>query len=131
MSDFPVHTRTTAPAASARLLDTVSGKYGFVPNLHGKLAASPAALEAYWTLSGVYTKTNLSPVEQQVVLLTVSRLNDCDYCVAAHSTVAGAQNVPDNVVEALRAGLPLADGKLKALNRFTETVVENRCWIAP
>lgn len=131
MSDFPVHSRSTAPEASARLLDTISGKYGFVPNLHGKLATSPAALEAYWSLSGIYGKTNLSATEQQIVLLTVSRLNGCDYCVAAHSTVAGSLKVSDDVVDALRGGKPLADPKLDALRRFTEAVIRERGWLAP
>lgn len=130
MSDYPIHTRSTAPAASARLLDAVSGKYGFIPNLFGKLAASPAALEAYWSLSGVYAKTNLTPLEQQVVQLTVSRLNDCGYCVAAHSTAA-SRDAPEDIVEALRAGTPLADRKLDALKRFTEAVVESRGWVSP
>ena len=38
MSDFKVYTKETAPEASTPVLETIKGKYGFVPNLFGVLA---------------------------------------------------------------------------------------------
>lgn len=43
MSDFPEHTRETAPAGSVEVMDQVEEKFGFVPNLIAHLADTPAA----------------------------------------------------------------------------------------
>jgi AhpD family alkylhydroperoxidase len=73
--------------------------------------------------------SSFSPVEKQVVLLTVSFENECRYCVAAHSTIAEMSQLPPEVVEALRDGSEIADSKLEALRRLTREVVRKRGWI--
>ena len=128
MSIFSIHSEQTAPEASRPILEGAKAKYGFLPNLLGGLAASPAALEAYVTLSDLFDKTSLTPVERQVVILAISAENGCEYCVAAHSTAAAMLKVPDDVIEALRDGRPIDDERLEALRNFTETVVKKRGW---
>ena len=68
------------------------------------------------------------PTVGQLVILTASRLNDCHYCIAAHSTVAEMQKVPADVIEAIRKDQPIAGSKLEALRTFTTAVVEKRAW---
>ncbi len=63
------------------------------------------------------------------MLLTASRLNGCEYCVAAHSTVAKLSEVPASVVNAVREDRPLEDPRLEALSQFTRLVVEQRGWV--
>ena len=128
MSIFSIHNEQTAPEASRPILEGAKAKYGFLPNLLGGLASSPAALEAYVTLSDIFDKTSLTPAERQVVILATSAENGCEYCVAAHSTVAAMLEVPDDVIEALRDGRPIDDERLEALRKFTETVVKTRGW---
>ena len=125
---FPVHTINSAPARSRPMLTDAGSAFGFVPNLLGMLAEAPAALEAYLGVSAAFQKSSLTPAEQQVVLLAVSVMNECQYCVAAHTTIANGARVPAGVVEALRGGQPIADPKLEALRRFTESVVRERGW---
>mgnify|MGYP002785947432 FL=1 len=62
------------------------------------------------------------------MLLTVSAVNGCDYCVAAHTVIAGMQQVPAPVVAAIRDDAPLDDPKLETLRRFTAAVVTSRGW---
>ena len=61
MSIFSIHTEQTAPEASRAILEGAKAKYGFLPNLLGGLAESPAALEAYVTLSGIFDKSSFTP----------------------------------------------------------------------
>lgn len=129
MSDYPVHTIETAPESSRPMLREVAGKLPFVPNLLGVLAGAPPALEAYLTLSAVFEKTSLDPVDCQIVLLTASRENACTYCVAAHSTVAGMKGVDRETVRALREDRALPDPAREALHRFVRAVVRNRGWV--
>ncbi len=125
---IPVQSIETAPAAARDLLKSAQGKLGFVPNLFGVLAHAPALLEGYLTLGSIFDRTSLSPTERQVVLLATSFENECDYCMAAHTAIAGMQKVDPAVIAALRDGLAIADPKLEALRNFTSEVVRMRGW---
>lgn len=125
---YTVHTVDTAPEAAKETLAAAQKAYGFLPNLLAVMAESPALVKAYTTLSRIFDETSFNNIERQVVLLTVSYENDCEYCIAAHSVISGMQNVPDAVVQVIRNGEPLADLRLEALRRFTEAVVVSRGW---
>lgn len=123
---YKVHTIETAPEAAKETLKGALKAYGFLPNLLAVMAESPAMVKAYRAVVDLFEETSLTPSERQVVLLTVSYENRCEYCVAAHSVIAGMQRVPENVVQAIRAGQPISDGKLEALRRFVSAVVVTR-----
>lgn len=129
MSDFPLHSIDTAPEASHSLLQDVQRQFTFLPNLHAVMAGSPALLEAYMTISELFGSSSLTPVEQDVVLLTVSHGNGCDYCVAAHSVGADMSTTPAEVVDAIRDGRVIAEDKLEALRHFTAQLVNRRGWV--
>jgi uncharacterized peroxidase-related enzyme len=130
MADFTVHTIETAPNRSVALLEGARKAFGFVPNLIGVLAESPATAEAYLTLSTIFDKSSLNPAERQVAILAISRYNECDYCMAAHSVIASMQKVPSDVIQALRNDQPIKDRKLEALRTFATTVVAKRGWVS-
>lgn len=126
MSEFKVHTKQTAPEKSAKLLEQAQSALGFVPNLLGVFAESPATLKAYLTLGQSFDESSFTPIERQIVILTVSRFNECQYCVAAHSIIAGATKVPNQAIRAIRSDEPIEDTRLEALRRFTTAVVDKR-----
>lgn len=126
MSHLTVHTEETAPEASKPILEGTKKAFGFLPNLTATFAESPAMVEAYGVLAGHFEKTDLTPTERQVVLLTTSRENGCHYCMAAHSTVSQMQKVPADVIEALRNDTTIADPKLQALQVFTARIHATR-----
>ncbi|MDP1665254.1 MAG: carboxymuconolactone decarboxylase family protein [Methylobacter sp.] len=127
MSQFNIYSIQNAPLAAQPLLDGAQQKFGFLPNLLGGLAESPAVLQAYLNLGVILDKTSLTPVEQQVVLLAASVENHCIYCVAVHSMLAKHKAKADAaIVDALREQQPLPDKKLDALATFTRAVVEQR-----
>ncbi len=128
MTTFPVHSSETAPAASKPILAAAQKKFGFVPNLFRVMAEAPAAGEAYMAVMDIFERSSLSDAEKQTVLLSASFVNQCDYCMAAHTAVAGMKGVSEDIVEALRAGTKLADAKLDALAVLTRSIVETRGW---
>jgi len=128
MTQFATHTKETAPEASRPLLEAAQKAYGFVPNLLGNMAEAPALLEGYSTLSAIFDKSDLTPTERQIILLTNNRLNGCSYCMAAHTTIAQMAKVPADVIEALRTDTPIADPKLEALRTFAGIINESRGW---
>jgi uncharacterized peroxidase-related enzyme len=129
MMKFPVHTMTTAPDASHATLQAAAQEYGFVPNLFGVLAESPTAVQAYAAITKALEQSALSPVEQQVVTLTVSAINGCTYCMGAHSTVAQMARMPEDILAELRAQKPLSDKKLNALHAFVLSLMHHRGWV--
>lgn len=128
MTHFTIHTPESAPEGSKAILEAAKKGLGFVPNLYGVLAESPAALKAYTSFTEVLQGTAFSADERNLIWLTVARTNECGYCVAAHSAISAMGKVPDEQIQAIRNGLPLADAKLQALRHFTEVVVERRGW---
>ncbi len=121
-------TPDTASGRAREVMELARDRFGFVPNLIGKMANAPALAAAYLELGRLFEETSLSPCEQQVVLLAVSRFHACTYCVAAHSAVARMQQVPDDVVQAIRNDQPIADSRLEALRRLTVEMVKTRGW---
>ena len=125
---FKIHDADSAPEGAGALLATVARNMGFVPNLHGVLAESPATLEGYTSLSGIFNRTTLSPAERQVVLLTSSQVNGCGYCLAAHGRGAARAGLAGAEITALQTARPLSDARLQALARFTRVMIEKRGW---
>ncbi|PIW26491.1 MAG: carboxymuconolactone decarboxylase [Rhodospirillales bacterium CG15_BIG_FIL_POST_REV_8_21_14_020_66_15] len=123
---YKVHSIESAPAAAKEVLEGVRKNFGFIPNLLGVMAEAPALAKAYRTLAGLFEETSFSPTERQTVLLAISSENGCTYCVAAHSVIAGMQQVPQEVVGAIRDGVAINDSKLEALRQFAVAVNAKR-----
>ncbi|VXC95866.1 carboxymuconolactone decarboxylase family protein [Sphingomonas sp. AX6] len=101
---------------------------GMVPNMYAGMANLPALLATYSFGYDKFRKeAGFSSVEQEVILLTVSRANECHYCVAAHSTLADTMSgVPTEVTDAIRSDEEIPEPKLRALAEFTRVMSETR-----
>ena len=131
MTSFTNHSIETAPEGAKPFLNAAKSAYGFVPNLLGTMAEAPAILEGYMTLAGIFDKTDLSETERQIILMTNNRLNGCEYCMAAHTSISQGAGVPGDVVNSLRTNTPIADPKLEALRTFAAVINEKRGWPEP
>lgn len=129
MIDFRVYDESDAPEAARPMLQAAKKRMGFVTTLNGVMAESPELLAGYNALAEQFAKSSLPGSAKHVVLITASVENGCAYCVAAHSTLALRSRVPAEVVEALRAGAPLADDALEAVRRLTQAMVAQRGWV--
>jgi uncharacterized peroxidase-related enzyme len=118
------------PAKST--LQQAKNNLGFVPNMYEFMAVNPSLLTSYTSSYNAFREeSGFTPQEQEVVLLSVSYVNECDYCMAAHSFVADKMsNVPTEVTDAIRDGKEIPDAKLKALSEFTKKVVKERGFVS-
>lgn len=129
--DLDLKTIEDAPEGSRPHLERAKENFGFVPNLYRVFANNPVALESYVGIGDALAEHgSLSAAEQQLVMLTVSRYNDCHYCVAAHSTIGEQNGLSEASIEAIREDRSLDDPKLEALRRFTKAVVDQRGWLS-
>ena len=110
------------------LLVGAQKKLGFIPNMYGVMANSPGLLNSYMQgYSAFREKSGFSAIEQEVIFLSVSQANGCEYCMAAHSFLAeAASGVPADVTAAIRDSKTIPDIKLSALNVFTRVMVTKR-----
>jgi uncharacterized peroxidase-related enzyme len=74
-----------APLAAQPLLEAVNKQLGLVPNLFRLVSNSPAALEGYLGLSGALAKGSLPAATRERIALAVAEINNCSYCLSAHS----------------------------------------------
>jgi uncharacterized peroxidase-related enzyme len=124
---LPVHTIDSAPELSRPALQTAHRSFGFVPNLIGSMAESPALVRAVMAVHEEFTaRGSLTAPEQQLVLLTVSYANECRYCMATHTGLGQAVGLPSDEVSALRRGESLSDPRLEALRSFTAALIRDR-----
>src|SRR6056297_2297841 len=127
MAKEPDTSESADPRAS-ELLQEAQKNLGFVPNMYGYMAKMPGVLAGYLsTYADFRENAGFTPPEQEVVFLTISRVNGCTYCTAAHSMLADKKSgVPADVLAALRNGGELPDPKLDAVAKFTEAMVVSR-----
>jgi uncharacterized peroxidase-related enzyme len=117
-----------ANEAQKPLLEKPLKEMGMIPNMYTNMVNSPGLMETYAVGYDRFRKNSgFSPVEQEVVFLTISTLNGCEYCTAAHSFIAdNMSKVPTEVTEAIRNGEKIPDAKLQALSDFTKVMFEKR-----
>ncbi len=118
---------------SNKILDDTKAKMGFAPNMYLKMGQNPALLDSYaYAYNSFRKNAGFTPVEQEVILLSVAFENACTYCMAAHSFVADKMtNVPTEVTDAIRNNTPISDPKLSALSILTKQLTGNRGMVSP
>jgi uncharacterized peroxidase-related enzyme len=121
-------TLDNADAKAKPLLEKANAKLGFVPKMYEGMAKAPGVLDTYLHGYELFRQdSGFTPPEQEVVFLTISRLNGCKYCMSAHSMLAEKMSqVPADVIEAIRNDQPIPDTRLAALNTFTKVMFETR-----
>jgi AhpD family alkylhydroperoxidase len=124
MSTINVPTRDDVSPANQAIFDKLKGALGMVPNLYATLAHSEHALANYITFQNA--KSSITGKAREVVNLVVSQVNECEYCLAAHTVIGGMVGFkPEQILE-IRGGRASFDDKLDALARLTKAIAENR-----
>ncbi|MEM9352074.1 MAG: carboxymuconolactone decarboxylase family protein [Planctomycetota bacterium] len=128
MSSFTIHTVETAPENARPALERAAKAYGAVPNLIGILAEAPVAVEAYQALGNLVKLSSFTPTERTVVWQTLNAYHNCEYCMAAHTTIAHTEKIDQAVIETARNVGSYDDPRLEALRVFTLTLADKRGW---
>lgn len=124
MSTVNVPTRDEVSAGNQAIFDQLKSKLGFVPNLYATFAHSEHALANY--LGFQNGKSSITGKAREVINLVVSQVNECDYCLAAHTAIGGMVGFkPEQILE-IRSGRASFDGKLDALARLAQNIALKR-----
>ena len=125
MSRLAIPARDDVPQASKPILDAVHKQLGVVPNMFRLIAASPAALQGFTGNNGALART-LDVKTRERIALAVAQVNNCDYCLSAHSYLGLnlAKITPEEI--ALNRKGESGDAKADAAVRFAAKVVRER-----
>jgi uncharacterized peroxidase-related enzyme len=124
MTRFRIPTRDQVSADNQTIFDNLKKMLSFVPNLYATFAHSATALPTYLALQNA--KASLSAKQREIVNLVVSQVNDCEYCLAAHTAVGKMVGFTDAQILEIRHGRASFDPKLDALAKFVREVAEMR-----
>lgn len=121
-------TLATADDEQKAILTKAKEQVGFLPNMYTNMVNVPAFLDTYLHGYGLFREqSNLTSAEQEVVFLAISQDNGCDYCTAAHSTLAAKYSgVPKDVLDAIRSGEGILDAKLAAIFAMAKEINNSR-----
>lgn len=124
MSTFNVPKREEVNASNQAIFDNLEKQVGFVPNLFATYAYSENALKNYLDFAGA--PSSLKAKEKEVVNLAVSQVNNCEYCLAAHTAIGKMNGFSEAEILELRQGKASFDAKLDALATLSKNITENR-----
>ena len=125
---LPLTKFETAKGRTKEVLEAGKKSAGGVPNMYAGMANVPALLDGYLHGYQLFrNESGFTPAEQELVFLSIARVNECTYCVAAHSFIADVvSKTPAQAVQAVRDDTPVDDARLAALSTFTQTMVSSR-----
>ena len=110
------------------IYDGIKKSFGGVNNIFRGMANSPAGLNAYLGMAGTLANGGLSKAEVEIVALATSDYNNCDYCRAAHTTIAKMTGLSDDEVLAVRRGKS-DNQKYNALSQFAHHVLQTKGFV--
>ncbi len=122
--EFPDITPETASPAAREILLENQKKFGFIPKPLARLALSPLALQTVIAGLDAFERASLTPLEREVLAMTMGRHNGCHFCVALHRRILKMIEAPEAVREALEHGTPLESARLEAVRAFTLALLE-------
>lgn len=121
---FEVLKKENVSAKNQQVFDEVKRVFGAVPNLYSTLAYSENALDAYIKLET--SPNSLTTKETEAVNLVVSEVNNCMYCLSAHTMIAKQSGFTEEETIQVRLGNAPFDARLDALVKLTKELSENR-----
>lgn len=130
MSRIALPTADTAPEASRPLLGQIHAAFGATPNMFRAVANSPAALTSMWSAFGALGNGTLGAKLGEQIAVAVADINDCEYCLAAHTALGRKAGASADEMSAAQAGKS-NDPKTAAVLAFVTSVVRQRAKIAP
>ena len=124
MSTFNVPTREEVSPNNQAIFDNLKKALSFVPNIYATFAYSDTALSNYLTFANA--KTSFTNKEKEVINLAVSEVNQCLYCLAAHTAISQMNGFNADQILELRSGRASFDSKYDALAKLARNIAINR-----
>jgi len=122
---FEVPTREQVSSNNQAIFDQMKNSFGTVPNLYATFALNDTALPDYLALQN--RKSTLTGKEREIINLVVSQVNECNYCLPAHTFISKKMHgfSDGEILEIRRAEISF-NHKYDALAKFVKDMAINR-----
>ena len=124
VTTFTVPDSSDMSRRNRQLSISLKKKIGFLPNLYAYMTKSETALNHYLQLQN--RESTLSKQEREVIKVLVSQLNQCWYCLSAHTEFLKLTELTEEQVIEIRKGGASFDARLEALVQFTTAIINHR-----
>jgi len=94
-------------------------------NILKTMAVSPTFLDGYKAFNAKVSGGTLSEELREKIALTAAGVNDCDYCKAAHTTMAKKAGISDGGIEYALKG-QCGDEKINCALTFVKALIEKK-----
>jgi len=96
--------------------------------MYATMANNAGLINAYtFSYESFRKDAGFTPQEQEVVFLSMSYENGCEYCMAAHNLIADRMSkLPKEITNAIRNNTEIVDEKLRALSEFSKAIIIKR-----
>ncbi|WP_407524365.1 carboxymuconolactone decarboxylase family protein [Lacibacter sp. MH-610] len=121
---FTVPTRDEVSDNNKSIFDHMQKAFGMVPNLYATFAYNDTALADYLALQN--RKSTLTAKEREIINLVVSQVNDCKYCVPAHTAISKMHGFTDDEILQIRRAQISFNEKYAALATFVKETAVNK-----
>ncbi|MFL9831706.1 carboxymuconolactone decarboxylase family protein [Flavobacterium sp. ST-87] len=108
------------------ILESVEKKMGKIPNLYATIGYSSSALKSMLeTEAALSHDSSFTAKEREAINLIVSQVNQCDYCLAAHTTLAKMRGFTEDETIEIRKGNS-DDPKLNAIIKLAQSIAGHK-----
>ncbi|MGH1516819.1 carboxymuconolactone decarboxylase family protein [Chryseobacterium sp. JK1] len=125
MNIIKVPSREEVNEDSQLIFDQIKKGMGKVPNLYATIGYSSNALKGLLGLDEQLSKSVFTAQEKEAINLVVSEANHCDYCLAAHTMIAGMKGISKEDTLNFRKGT-VTDPKLNAVLELAKSISERK-----
>ena len=111
---------------SQSILEVVQSKMGKIPNLYATIGYSSSSLKAMLdTEATLATDSSFSAKEREAINLIVSQVNNCDYCLAAHTMIGKMRGFTEQETILIR-NAQFSEAKLNAVILLAQSITANK-----
>ena len=100
----------------------LKSKIGMVPNLYVAMGVSNKLLSGYLSFVETLKSGDFSGKEYEAIALATSQINNCEYCISAHTTLGKMQGLSEAETLEIRQNTVI-DKKLSALVSLVSEII--------
>lgn len=124
MKTIKVPTREEVGPETQAMYDQIAKSIGKLPNLYATIGYSPTTLKGFLQFDGAMGASVFSAKEKEAINLVVSEVNNCKYCLAAHTMVAKTKGFSHEEIISVRKGYT-EEARLNTLIKLAKNITEN------
>ena len=111
-------------------IEMAEAYYGMIPNMIEAVNRhNPAVAQFYIAASEALQNSNLQDNEREAVILTISRYNDCHYCVRAHAALGYEAGLSEADIQDINQGKLPAKKTLRGFVKATRLILDKNGWL--